>query len=294
MISVAICTFNRAESLRRTLESLVSTAPPQVAGWELLVIDNNSSDATRAVVAAFESTLPVRYVFEAEQGLSQARNRAIREFRGGLLLFTDDDVTVDRSWLVAYEAASLRFQVAWFFGGRIVPFWPKGRPRWLKDESLALISGVLVNFQLGDETREFGADDPLPFGASFALRRAAIDVIGEFRRDLGVNGGVPGRGEESDYLARVRAAGGRGVYVGTASVHHWTDYRRLTTRYLYGYGVQTGIAMRRTGSDASGSFFTAISYGVRGLLQLARGRGDRYRQCVINVGIQIALKGSIG
>ncbi|MBC7625374.1 MAG: glycosyltransferase family 2 protein, partial [Aeromicrobium sp.] len=88
MISVAICTFNRAGSLRRTLESLASVAPPQVGGWELLVVDNNSSDSTRAVVAEFESALPVRYVFEAEQGLSLARNRAIREFRADLLLFT--------------------------------------------------------------------------------------------------------------------------------------------------------------------------------------------------------------
>lgn len=274
------------------MQSLVSIAPPQVDGWELLVVDNNSTDSTRAVVAEFESALPVRYVFEAEQGLSLARNRAIREFRGDLLLFTDDDVTVDRSWLVAYEHAALRFPHAWFFGGRIVPFWPEGRPRWLKDESLALISGVLVNFQLGNETHEFCSDDPLPFGASFALRRAAIDAIGAFRRDLGVNGGVPGRGEESEYLARVRNAGGRGVYVGTAAVHHWTDCRRLTTGYLYEYGIQTGVAIRRTGSDARGSLFTAISYGVKGLFQLARGRGDRYRQCVINVGIQMSLRSS--
>ena len=259
-------------------------------GWELLVIDNNSSDATRAVVAEFESALPVRYVFEAEQGLSLARNRAIREFRGDLLLFTDDDVTVDRSWLVAYEDAALRFPHAWFFGGRIVPFWPEGRPRWLKDEGLTLISGVLVNFQLGDETREFCADDPLPFGASFALRRAAIDTIGEFRRDLGVTGGVPGRGEESEYLRRVRAAGFSGVYVGASAAHHWTDPRRLKLGHLFRYGVQTGVAEKRTGSAGVGSLMQAMLFAIRGCLQLLRGRRDRFCQCVINVGIQMGLR----
>ena len=197
----------------------MDATPPQMTDWEILLIDNNSSDSTRAVVAEFESALPMRYVFEGEQGLSAARNRAIREYRGDLLLFTDDDVVVDRSWVVAYETAAQQFSRAWYFGGRVVPFWPVGRPRWLKDESLALISGVLVRFHLGDETRAFCSVDPLPFGASFALRRSTIDMIGEFRCDLGVIGGVPGRGEESEYLTRVRDAGGQGVYVGTAAVH---------------------------------------------------------------------------
>lgn len=294
MISVAICTFNRAESLRRTLNSLVELRPPVQANWELLVVDNNSSDNTIEVVSSFESRLPLRYIFEGEQGLSAARNRALKEFKGDLVLFTDDDVVVDPRWLAAYDAAIKRFPLAGYFGGRVLPFWSDHKPRWLKDESLTLISGLLVRFDLGDETRPFAADEPTPFGASFALRRTVVDGIGEFRRDLGVVAGVPGRGEETEYLARSQARGCAGVYVGDSQVHHWTDPRRLTLRYLYRYGVQIGIAAKRTGSDGSGSAFMAATFVVRGLRQLMMGRGDRFRQCVINVGIQMAWRDKRG
>ena len=172
----------------------------------------------------------------------------------------------------------------------MIPFWPNGKPRWFKDESLALVSGLLVRFDLGESTREFALDDPTPFGASFGLRRSVVDMIGDFRRDLGVTGGIPGRGEESEYLRRVLAAGFSGVYVGEGSVHHWTDSRRLKFGYLYRYGVQTGIAEKLTGSAAVGSSVQAVVFAARGCLQLLRGRRDRFCQCVINVGIQIGLQ----
>lgn len=290
VLSVAICTFNRAESLRRTLESLAQAAPPATAGWELIVVDNNSSDHTREVAAAFSDSLPMRYVFEQEQGLSAARNRAMREFRGDVLLFTDDDVTVDPDWLVHYDRAIAEFPDAAYFGGRVLPLWPNGRPRWLHDESLALLSGLLVRFHLGEVTRPFQVEDPTPYGASFALRRSTITQVGNFNRALGVKAQVPGRGEESEYLSRALAASLQGVYVSDAIVHHWTDPARLGLRYLYRYGVQTGVALRVTGSTERGSVVTATMFALRGLLQLLKGRGDRARQCVINVGVQMALR----
>lgn len=285
-----ICTFNRADSLRQTLNSLVELRAPEHADWELLVVDNNSSDNTAEVVSSFESRLPLRYAFEGEQGLSAARNRALMEFKGDLLLFTDDDVIVDPLWLVAFDRAAERFPLAGYFGGRVLPFWSDRKPRWLKDESLALISGLLVRFDLGDETHEFATNQPTPFGASFALRRTTIDKVGLFRRDLGVNGGVPGRGEESEYLDRVQIAGWAGVYVGEAIARHWTDPKRLKLAYLYRYGIQVGTAAVRTGSTASGSIFQALVFALKAIFQILRGRGDRCRQCVINIGIQAALR----
>ncbi|MCZ2135307.1 MAG: glycosyltransferase [Burkholderiales bacterium] len=291
MISIAICTFNRSQSLGRTLESLTALRAPDGVAWELIVIDNNSRDDTRAVAQRFAATLPLRYVFEAEQGLSAARNRALREFRGEVLLFTDDDVVVDALWLAAYAAAAQTHPQAGYLGGRVAPFYPDGRPRWLRDESeqLALIDGLLVRFHLGDAVRPFQAGEPTPFGANFALRRALIERVGEFRRDLGVTGTIPGRGEEAEYLERAIAAGASGVYVGTAIVNHATDLRRLTLPYLFRYGQQKGVAAHRMGVGGRGSPVTAATYLVRGLAQLAKGRGDRFRQCVINSGIQMAL-----
>jgi glucosyl-dolichyl phosphate glucuronosyltransferase len=284
LISIAICTFNRASSLKETLTSFAAASWPSAT--ELLVVDNNSTDNTRDVAVSFATILPIRYVFEREQGLSAARNRAIREMRGDVLLFTDDDVRVDTAWLNAYSEAIAQYPSAAYFGGRVIPYWPHGRPKWMKDEGLALIGGLLVRFHLGESLREFAPNEPTPYGASFGIRRNWLNQVGEFRKDLGVNGSVPGRGEEAEYLDRVRAAGGNGVYVGHAIAHHYTDERRLRYTYLFKYGRQKGVAARTMGHKSKGSRLNAALYLLRGVGQLLKGRGDRARQCVINAGIQ--------
>jgi glycosyltransferase involved in cell wall biosynthesis len=99
--SVIICTYNRSGSLERTLASLARMELRDSADWELLVVDNNSKDDTRVVVDGFTraSGVNCRYIFEKEQGLSHARNRGIREAKGEIIAFTDDDVLLDRHWL---------------------------------------------------------------------------------------------------------------------------------------------------------------------------------------------------
>lgn len=289
--TLAVCTYNRADSLARTLDSLCAAKKPEEP-WELLVIDNNSRDHTADVVRRFEDRLPLRYVFEDRQGLSNARNRAVDEFRGGVLLFTDDDVRVDPGWLVAYESAIRAFPEAGYFGGRILPEWSGARPRWLREPCLPSIDGVLVWFDHGAETRRFGENEPTPFGASFGLRRSLLERTGKFRLDLGCNGGAVGRSEETDILLKARGLGAAGVYAGEALCWHFTDPRRLTLRSLYRYGVAGGKSHKAmTGSSHAGSRLRAGLTFVRGTLQLLRGRGDRFRQCVINAGIEMGQRG---
>src|SRR5690242_5540205 len=136
MISVCICTYNRSESLRRTLESL--TRQNNIALSEVLIVDNNCTDGTAEVVGSFRESLPIRLIAEGRQGLAHARNRAAAEFRGDVLLFTDDDVRVGTSWLTAYQDAIRSFPDADYFGGRILPDWQGRKPRWIKDEPLPL------------------------------------------------------------------------------------------------------------------------------------------------------------
>ncbi len=290
VISLCMCTYNRADSLAKTLESLCAAAKPGES-WELIIVDNSSKDHTRSVASRFVDRLPLRYVFEGVQGLSAARNRAVDEFRGATLLFTDDDVRVDPSWLTAYEQAIRMFPEAGYFGGRIIPEWSGCKPRWLREPCLPTIDGVLVWFDHGRETRLFRENDPTPFGASFGVRRSLVERIGKFRLELGCNGASVGRSEETDFLLRARAAGAKGAYVGEALCWHFTDSRRLTLRSLYRYGVAGGKSYKMiTGSQYNGSRLRAGSFIARGLFQLTKGRGDRFRQCIINAGIQMGLR----
>lgn len=294
-ISVAICTYNRADSLADTLEHLCRLEGIEGLRWELLLIDNNCLDHTARVAQVFRDRLPLRYLVETSQGLSHGRNRAIREAGGGVLIYTDDDVRPEPRWLLAYAEAFRRYPDAEYFGGRIIPYWPEGKPGWVRDIDLPLLGGLFGTYDRGDETHDYSPDEMHPFGANFALRRSLFERLEPFRTDLGVIGGVPGRGEEAEYFQRVRCESMRGVYVPEAKILHRVDAAHLTLRYLYRYGVQKGIAaVRMSGGDAAGngSRLRELEYGLKGAWQMLKGRGDRARQCVINMGIQRGMRAS--
>lgn len=258
---------------------------------EVIVIDNNSTDHTRAIVEEISRHVPIRYVYEARQGLSHARNRALKEFLGNYLLFADDDVDLAQGWLAAYREAMFSHCEADFFGGRILPEWCGNRPTWVGEKPLPLIDGLLCWLDLGDETRRFLNTESGPFGASFGLTRRLADRVGYFNGSLGCVGRARGRGEESDWIARARAKGAIGVYVANAVCFHRVDAGSLSLSGLFVYGVHSGRAscIMKCG-DRDYDLLHFFSFAARGLWQLLRGRGDRFRQCVVNMGIVFGLK----
>jgi GT2 family glycosyltransferase len=290
MISVCICTYNRSQSLARTLDSLLIPTVDAACN-EVLIVDNNCTDGTAQVVESFRNKLPIRRLLETRQGLSHARNRAAAAFRGDLLLFTDDDVRLEVGWLAAYLDASRRFPEADYFGGRILPDWTGAKPRWIGDKPLSLIDGALVWYDHGAETRSFGMTEPPPFGASFAVKRRLFEQIGLFRVDLGPKGRRRELGDETEFLTRARNAGAPGLYVGEAIAFHPYDSRRTTPVALYRYGIASGRSHNAISDRPHrGGYCAAASFVTRGILQLLRGRGDRFRQCIINVGIEMGTK----
>ena len=186
---------------------------------------------------------------------------------------------------------SVDFPNADYFGGRILPDWGQAKPRWIGDEPLPLIDGVLVWFDHGVETRLVWTTEPPPFGASFAIRRRLFEKIGLFRIDLGTGGMGLGRGEETEFLMRARDAGAQGVYVGEALCFHAYDPRRLTLAALYRYGISCGRSHNAiVARPHRGSYPAAAWFVLRGLYQAVKGRGDRFRQCVINAGIEVGTR----
>ena len=212
--------------------------------------------------------------------------------RNDVLIFTDDDVRVDTNWLIEYHNAINAYPDADYFGGRILPDWDGPKPRWLREPCLTSIDGLLVWFDRGSETRPFEKDEPTPFGASFGIKRKVTDALKEFRTDLGPRPGVSrGRDDETEFLLRAKAIGATGVYAGRAICWHYTEMSRLTLPAFYRYGIESGRshnAMR--GAKFSGSRFRAGLFLVRGMFQLVKGRGDRFRQCIINAGIEMGQR----
>ena len=115
-ITVAICTWNRADLLNATLASLAEMTIPPGVRWRVIVADNNSTDHTQQILDQHQQTLRLERVFVREQGKSHALNRVVRQLEGDLVLWADDDVLVDKNWLEAYVHAAQRWPDAAFFG----------------------------------------------------------------------------------------------------------------------------------------------------------------------------------
>lgn len=168
--SVLIATYNRASDLRETLRSLAGLS--HAGSWEVIVVDNNSRDDTRAVVAEAAKTFPVelRYIFEGEQGRCAALNAGIRASRGEIIATTDDDVRVEPDWLDRAAEALDRLGCD-YVGGKVLPIWDGPRPTWLPDQR-GYHWSVIALLDYGPEPMEFGTWPPL--GVNMAFRRDAF------------------------------------------------------------------------------------------------------------------------
>lgn len=288
-LSVIVCTYNRSRLLAQLLESALGLELPEGVEWELLVIDNNSDDDTRHVVERFKERLPIRYAFEPQQGKTHALNRALGMSRGRLLLFSDDDVVLPRHWLTNFlVAADDQCEFSWF-GGKVKPDWKGARPRWYREETASVFSGFFVDYDLGDQSRPYLRGEKRPLGASLAVRREVFKRVGGFRTDLGPRGKLRGVGDETELIERAAAEGMKGFYVGESPVLHYVAPNRTGISALLNYGFGKGLNQYRMGVDRQrrGSLERAGSQALRGALQILKGRGDRARICLINIGIEL-------
>lgn len=241
-ISIVLCTHNRAARLRETLHTLLALEALPGLEWELVVVDNNSTDGTRQVVDAFARQTPhaVRYLFEARQGVSFARNAGSQASRGEIIAFIDDDVALGAGWLTAFYRA---FQDSHCIGagGRIRAGWTSPRPVWYADAGPYRLMKGIAEYEHGDRLILVGPDRP-PFGGNMAFHRRAFALHGPFRTDLGLVALRRMGGEDTEYCRRLMAAGEAIVYVPDAVVTHPVEPFKLRKgyfrRYYYYYGRQ--------------------------------------------------------
>lgn len=287
-ISVVICTYSRANLLKALFDSLACMGIPAGCAWEVVVVDNNSRDATTDVVRGLKNTLPLVYGFEKAQGKTHALNRGLEMASGRIFLFVDDDVVVAPNWLDDFVTATREQPAFSWFGGRVKPDWEGNIPHWFREETAPALSGYFGDYDLGETSRPYESGDKLPLGASLAVRREVFDRVGEFRVDLGPRGSLRGVGDETEMLDRAQRSGFRGYYVGGTRVLHHVGKDRRTLSGFWNYGVGKGLNQYRMEAESKpGSLLTAGTYVLRGAVQVAKGRGDRARLCVINAGMEL-------
>ena len=266
-VSIIICTFNRCSSLADTLASLQALRMPDQVRWDVLVVDNNSTDETKAVVEQFarNAMVDVRYLFEPTQGLSHARNSGILATDSEYIAFTDDDVIVDQDWLKCV-VETFTTNNADCVGGKIVPCWLGERPRWLTDNLL----NVLAVLDHGDKALELGLrdDDRTLFGANFAFKRESLVKAGMFDVALGRKGAF-GAGEDKEVLQKLKQAEGRVIYNPGAIVFHKVSPERLSKKYFRQWHYAAGNDRAKITRDSRFTVLGIESYLLREFVQTA-------------------------
>lgn len=259
-VSVIVCTYNRSRILGATIESIVAQAFPQSLAWEILVIDNNSTDETRQVVDHFRCRYPerIRYLFEPLQGISYARNTGVREARGEILAFIDDDETADADWLQNLTANLHSGEWAGA-GGPVLPRWNGPRPSWLAADSPFTL-GPLAAWQPDSGGTQLTAP---PVGANMAYRKDAFDRYGGFRTDLGRVGLILLHGEDTEFGRRLMDAGQRLCYEPSAIIHHPVDDARAKKQYFVKWWFNKGRSdVREVGNHGNGISFLSSLLGL--------------------------------
>lgn len=236
-ISIIICTYNNSLSLRRSLNSLLGVLKPNI-DYDIVIVDNNSSDDTKEVVSEFINIndWELRYCFFPEQGLAKARNFGIKISKFEYVLFTDDDITFDKEFLLAFERLILERNPE-IAGGRILLKYKNGRPIWLSDK----IDYMYGWFDYGTHNKLYPSGS-YPLGPSLLIKKALLNQLGGFDESMGLSGltQTVSRGEETELVMRYNDIGVKLWYCGESLVYHNVKEERLTKDWFIGRFKNSG------------------------------------------------------
>jgi glycosyltransferase involved in cell wall biosynthesis len=238
VVTVLVCTYDRCKDLEEMLCSALRQTGAGESEYEILVVDNNSTDQTRATVERLASNarVPLRYLFEPQQGKSFALNAGVDAARGTYYAVIDDDLIMPDTYVRDLVAAIREFTGVAAVAGKVLPLYEGRPPVWLTKAHWAPIAMA----DLGERSIRVGSQRPICLMAA-TLRRAAVLAVGAYRTDLGVRGRkVVGGTEDAELMRRLWSAGLEGLYVPQLVLYHKVDASRLTTAYFrrwhFGHG----------------------------------------------------------
>jgi len=249
MISIIIATYNRSEFLIDALDSL-SKQSLSKDKFEIIVVDNNSTDQTEAVVADFKRQYPdlnMSYVMEKNQGLSYARNRGIKESAGEIVAFMDDDARAHKDYCLNLFNMKTSFREYDAFGGKVIPLYEEGKePKWLTKH----VWGMLAKVDLGNQIKPF--DKKYPVGCNMAFRKEIFNKIGMFNTNL-LN-----RCDDKDIFNRIKQARLKILYLPDVVVNHFIPADRSSENGIKKLAVLSGMEERIMLSEKPVKIFLKI------------------------------------
>lgn len=243
MLTAIICTYNRAKYIGNLLESIAKNDLDKNA-YEIVLVDNNCTDNTREICEAFASAhkdVNFRYVVEPEQGLSAAKNRGIKEAKGDIIVYIDDDALVDPWYLRTYAEWLSAHPDTQACGGPIEPLYETAEPAWMTPYTKALLT-AWMNY--GDHVREY-PHGRYPGGGNAAYRKSVFEQVGFFNTALGRKGGNLMGSEEKDIFDKMHALNMQVLYLPEPVLHHIIPQTKLERDYFDRLTLQIGKSERQ-------------------------------------------------
>ena len=242
MISIIICTYNREKYIGPLLESIAKNDYPK-SEYEILLVDNNCTDNTHSICNMFaqqHADVKFRYVVEPEQGLSAARNKGIKEAKGDIIIYVDDDALVDTNYISSFADHFANNPTTMAAGGPIEPLYETEEPKWMSPYTKALLTAwmnygnVVCNYPKGR----------YPGGGNAAYRKVVFDKVGLFNTELGRKGTALLASEEKDIFDKMHALGMQVKYLPTPILHHIIPQTKLEKPYFDRLTRQIGDSER--------------------------------------------------
>ena len=245
-VSVIIPTLNHAKYLKPALTSVQNQSFPKDE-YEIIVVDNGSTDNTRQVterVIATHPTHQIRYIWEPELGLLSGRHRGAKEAKGQILVFIDDDIEADKGWLAAIMNAFQDPSVH-LVGGPSVPDYESKPPPWIErfweQHEYGRMCGWLSLLDFGEQIREI---DPIfVWGLNYAIRKKTLFEVGGFHPDCIPKHLQRFQGDgETGLSINIRENVLKAVYHPKALVWHKVPNKRMTIEYFEKRAFYQGVS----------------------------------------------------
>ncbi len=261
-ISAIICTYNRDAYVGAAIDSVLAQDLPE---FEAILVDNRSTDRTQAIVEERLSDPRLKYVYEPQQGLSAARNRGLKEAKGDILAYLDDDAVASPGWLRAIYEAYKNNEKLGIAGGKTTLIWPPGvsRPPWLSEEGC----GVLGLYDFGDAPLAITHPDRTPIGANYSIRREVLEAIGGFNVNLGRVGKNLVSNEEIFMTQQALKRGWTVMYLPDAAAGHNIIPERITRNWFFKRSWGQGISESYREQLANRSGLAQLAHGGENLIR---------------------------
>lgn len=262
-ISLVICTYNRCRYLPEALQSILKQTLP-AARFELIIVDNNSTDDTAAIAQQFIASHPelnARYCFEENKGLSHARNRGSSEAQSPIVNYVDDDAVLSPDYLKEMLHFFESRPQATGAGGKVIPAYESGQePAWMSK----YLNGFIGKIDFGNEVQQFSKAMKYPVGCNMAYKKDALQKAGGF------NNALQFRSDDKYIFQQVRKASDQVYFVPKAWLYHYIDAHRLELGNFKKLFLKTGNEEKKRVA-AEGGTIAVIKKGIEFFVKFLAG-----------------------